>query len=185
MPVLQREPNIWPDGLFSELAERSMDALPWWVLHTRPRTEKQVARLLLRADVSFFLPLYERTRQIQRRTVRSHLPLFPGYVFLRGGDDARQAALQTNLLANCLKVHDQEQLAEDLVRTYKLLASGARVTPESRLQPGMPAEIIRGPLAGCRGRVLRCGSGMRFVIEVIFLHQGASVEVEAHMVQPL
>lgn len=185
MPVLQRETNLWPDELFAELAEGGADVLPWWVLHTRPRTEKLVARMLLRADVSFFLPLYERTRKMQRRTVRSHLPLFPGYVFLRGDEDARQAALETNLLANCLEVFDQEQFQEDLVRTHRLLASGAPVTPESRLQPGMPAEIISGPLTGCRGKILRCGSGLRFVIEVDFLHQGASVEVEAHMVQPL
>lgn len=185
MPVLQREPNIWPDGLFAELAEAGSDVLPWWVLHTRARTEKLVARLLCRAGVSFFLPLYERVRKIQRRTVRSHLPLFPGYVFLRGDDDARQTALETNLLANCLEVFDQEQFADDLVRTHQLLASGAPVMPESRLQPGMPAEIISGPLTGCRGKILRRGSGMRFVIEVNFLHQGASVEVEAHMVQPL
>ena len=64
MPVLQREPNIWPDGLFAELAEASSDVLPWWVLHTRARTEKLVARLLCRAGVSFFLPLYERVRKI-------------------------------------------------------------------------------------------------------------------------
>ena len=185
MPVLSLEPNVWPANLFSEFDPIDAAALPWWVLHTRPRAEKMLARCLLREDVSFYLPLYQQTRKLQRRTVRCYLPLFPGYLFLRGDERARQAALETNLLANCLQVTDQEQLCDDLMRIQKLIDCGSLLTPESRLRPGTPAEITGGPLAGCRGKILRCGSGLRFVVEVNFLQQGASVEVDGSMIQPI
>jgi transcriptional antiterminator RfaH len=181
MPVLAVEPNVWPTNLFSEDSPTRL----WWVLHTRPRAEKMLARRLLRSDVSFYLPLYEQSRRIQRRTVRSYLPLFSGYLFLSGDADGRQTALETNLVAGCLPVADQNQLDNELLHIHRLIESGSQITPESRLQPGTPAEIVSGPLAGCRGKILRCGNAMKFVIEVNFLQQGASVEVDASMIQPL
>lgn len=183
MPVLSLEPTVWPAELFLEGNPADAGVGHWCVLHTRPRAEKTLARHLLRSGVSFYLPIYERQKKFQRRTVRSYLPLFPGYVFLRGDHGARQAAFETNLVASCLPVNDQKELADDLIRIFRLLESGSLVTPESRLQPGMPAEIVSGPLAGCRGRIIRCSKGARFLVEVSFLQQGASVEVDWSMIQ--
>ena len=179
MPVLSLEPTVWP----ADLLEGDPVAGTWCVLHTRPRAEKMLARRLLRAGVSFYLPLYEQCKKVQRRTVRSWLPLFPGYVFVCGDHEARQAAFETNLVAGCLPVADQEQFSGDLARIFRLVESGSLVTPESRLQPGMPAEIVSGPLAGCRGTIVRCSKGARFLVEVSFLQQGASVEVDWSMIQ--
>ena len=50
----------------------------------------------------FFLPLHERHWRNRGRQFRSYLPLFPGYVFLRGTADERLKALETNLVANVL-----------------------------------------------------------------------------------
>lgn len=183
MPVLSLEPTVWPDNLLDREDPAESATHAWCVLHTRPRAEKMLARHLLRADVSFYLPLYERRQKLQRRTVRSHLPLFPGYVFVYGDYESRQTAFETNLVVSCLPVPDQEQLSTDLARIHRLTESGTLVTPESRLQPGMPAEITSGPLAGCRGRIIRCSKGARFLIEVSFLQQGASVEVDWSMIQ--
>lgn len=190
MPVLSREPMVFPENLLDDcgVAESSLsEAGPWWVLHTRPRAEKSLARLLLRQNVSYFLPVHERRRRIQRRLVCSYLPLFPGYVFLYGDDEARRIALATNLVANTLTVEDQQQLSEDLARVYGAIKSGMPLAPEERLQPGMPAEIVSGPLAGMRGRILRRQDSkiLKFVIEVQLLQRGTSVEVDSSMVRPV
>jgi transcriptional antiterminator RfaH len=183
MPVLSLEPTVWPEDLLLESSPADVAVGSWCVLHTRPRAEKMLARRLLRAGVSFYLPLYEQRKKVQRRTVRSHLPLFPGYVFVCGDHESRQLAFETNLVASCIPVGDQEQLANDLARIFRLIESGSLVTPESRLQPGMPAEITSGPLAGCRGKIIRCSKGARLLVEVSFLQQGASVEVDWSMIQ--
>ena len=190
MPVLPAEPFIFPESMFSL---ESSEVLPqseldrWWVLHTRPRSEKALARLLVRKHISFFLPQHERQRRIQRRLVRSYIPLFPGYLFLRGDETDRQTALETNLVAGSLHVENQEQLFGDLVNINNLIQSGAPLSPEQRLQPGMPAEIVSGPLAGIRGNVIkrRGAKALKFVIEVKLLQQGTSVEVDSSMIQPV
>jgi len=184
MPVLSSEPSLAPEDLFMSRGHMDFTAARWWVVHTRPRAEKVLARQLHRRGVSFFLPLYERSRRLQRRLVTSWLPLFPGYVFLRGTEDSRYAALETKQIVGCIHVEEQERLAEDLARIYDLIHSGAPLAPEERLGPGMAAEITSGPLAGHRGVVVRRGKSMRLVIAVDFLQRGASLEVDSASIQP-
>jgi transcriptional antiterminator RfaH len=46
-------------------------------------------------------------------------------------------------------------------------------------------EIISGPFAGLEGKVLRRGKQLKLFVEVRFLQQGVSVEIESWMIQPL
>ena len=192
MPVLAPEPYIYPDNIIDSELEDATDLIGeeeerWWVLHLRPRSEKSLSRRLFRNHISFFLPLYERRRRIQRRQVCSYLPLFPGYLFLRGGETARRIAIETNLVVGSLFVEDQQRIRKDLSFILRLMQSGSALSPTERLQPGMPAEIISGPLSGIRGTILRKTGArvLKFVIEVKLLQRGTSVEVDSSMVQPL
>ncbi len=182
MPLLELETFIQPDGLLTTPILDS-DLGSWWVLHTRPRAEKTLARRFTDRGTNFYLPLYPREWKNRGRKFHSYLPLFPGYVFLCGDANARYAALETNLVANVIRVDDQDQLHCDLARVHNLLATGAPVTPEDRLEPGDPVEVIAGPLAGLEGKVLKRGKQLKFVIEVKFLRSAVSAEVESWMIQ--
>jgi hypothetical protein len=103
------------------------------------------------------------------------VPLFPGYLFLLGDGEARLHALTTGCVVRSLDVADQQGLWGDLRQIQRLIASGAPVTPEERLAPGMTVEITRGSLAGLHGKIIRAASGHRFVVEVHFIQRGASV----------
>lgn len=183
MPVLARERAFLPDNLFSLDAE--LPDAQWSVLHTRPRAEKALARQLCAEGTPFFLPQYQRTYRKQRRTVTSWLPLFPGYVFLLADREQREIVFRTNLVANCLHVDNQQRLWDDLRGVHDVIESGVGLAPEDRLETGMSAEIIGGPLKGRRGTVLRRGTGLRFVLEVDFLQQGASVEVDGSLIRQI
>jgi len=185
MPLLPLEPFLFPEDLLGSLMPGDGSDARWWVLHTRPRAEKSLARRLLSRELPFFLPLHKRQWRSRGRLLCSHMPLFPGYIFLNGDNQARIAALETNLIARCLPVEDQEQLHADLARVYHLIAAGEPLTPEDRLQAGSPVEIISGPLAGLEGKVIRRGKHLKFFVEVQFLQQGVSVEIEGWMIQPL
>jgi len=184
MPLLELERFISPEDLL-ELPGDSESTNRWWVLHTRPRAEKSLVRKLCDRDLSFYLPLHSREWINRGRRFQSHLPLFPGYVFLYGDFQSRLTALSTNLIAHTIMVEDQEQLVSDLARVHHLLSTGAAVTPEDRLEPGDPVEIIRGPLAGLEGKLLRRGGNLKFVIEVQFLRRAVSAEVECWMIKSL
>jgi len=175
MPILAAEPCWFPAPLFDQ-AEPLTDAeRVWWVLHTRPRQEKSLARQLCVAQVPFYLPLVARRLRIRGRTLTSHVPLFGGYLFVLGNREERVTALTTNRVVQCLEVKDQADLWQDLRQLWRLIGSGAPITPEDRLAPGMSVQITSGPLVGLKGTILRTAKGRRFVVAVDFIQRGASV----------
>ncbi len=182
MPLLPLEPYLCPKDLF-ESPTPPPEAGRWWVLHSRPRSEKALARQFLSRKLAFFLPLYQKQWRSRGRLQSSHLPLFPGYVFLRGDDEARVAALTTNLIVNVLPVADQQRLFSDLTFVHQLMQSGSPLNPEGHLEPGTLVDITAGPLAGLQGKVLHRGKKLHFFIEVQLLQQGVSVEIESWMFQ--
>jgi transcription antitermination factor NusG len=185
MPLLPAEPALFPEDLLAAPPAPDADAR-WWALHTRPRAEKALARKARAAGLAHFLPQYERRWTSRGRTLRAHMPLFSGYLFLFGDGEARRRALETNLVANCLPVPDGQRLRAELEEVWRLMGSGAALNPEARgLTPGTRVEIVAGPLAGLEGTVLRAGTRTRFYVEVTFLRRGVSAEVEAWMIRPL
>ncbi len=184
MPLRQLEPFLFPENLFLDW-DREESSARWWVVHTKPRVEKAMARLLLRSRQAFFLPLYERQWRNKNRLFRSFLPLFPGYLFVLGAGRACLAPMEKSLASRVLFVPDQSQLQGNLTQVYRLITSGLTPTPEKRLQPGTAVEILSGPLAGLQGKVLRRGNRLNFVIAVQFLQCGVSVELDSSMIRPL
>jgi transcription antitermination factor NusG len=187
MPVLPLEPFLYPDHLFEIPPEPENSTLQWWVLHTRPRAEKSLARRLLKARHPFFLPLL--TRQGRRhpgaRKLISHIPLFPSYLFLFGDSESRVASLTTNMVVQAIPVDDQARLFHDLTNIHRLMVNDAPITPEDRLLPGTLVEVTEGPFAGLTGKILRRGSSWHLFVEVNFLKCGVTLEIERWMVQPL
>jgi transcriptional antiterminator RfaH len=177
MPILPPEPNSYPETLFDGDAGFRADRR-WWVLHTKPRQEKSLARQLLQSQVPFYLPLIERRSLIRGRVMKAHVPLFPGYLFLLAKREERVTALATNRVVHTLEVADQGTLWDDLTQVDRLIGTGAPITPEERLEPGALVEITSGLLAGLKGRILRAANGRRFVVQVNFIQRGASVLID-------
>lgn len=185
MPLLPMETNVSPEDLFTDRAALEGDVSEWWALHTRPRAEKSLARHFVARNLSFFLPLYQHQWRNRGRLFRAHMPLFPGYIFLRGDADSRRSALETNQVIRALAVPDTAQLREDLTRVYRMMQGGMLLTPEELLQPGAAVEIVAGPLEGMEGKIIQRGKQMRFFVEVRLLQRGVSVEIEGWMIRLL
>jgi transcription antitermination factor NusG len=184
MPLLPLETFVYPENLLSLPLNHAEESDRWWVLHTRPRAEKMLTRKLLKQQISFFLPLYQRRWRSRGRILSSYLPLFPGYVFMKSDNNRVFRTLETNLIVRILTVTDQEQLQADLLRVNRLIAAGSPLACEPRLQPGSPVTITSGPFAGLEGKVTRRGKQLKFTVEVQFLQQGVSVELESWMIEP-
>lgn len=185
MPLLPMETHVAPDDLFRDSAALETDASAWWVLHTRPRAEKSLARHFVARNLSFFLPLYQHQWRNRGRLFRAHMPLFPSYIFLRGDAEARRSALETNQVVRALPVADTIQLRDDLARVYRMMQGGMLLAPEEQLQPGAAVEIVAGPLTGLEGKIIQRGKQMRFFVEVRLLQRGVSVEIEGWMIRLL
>lgn len=183
MPLLPMEPCFFPDGLFSEESPIRQETERWWVLHTRPRAEKALARRLHKRGISHFLPLFEKRWRVNGRNFKAYMPAFASYVFLFGDAEARLHTLETNLVSQVLHVENQAELESDLRRIHLLMASGTPMAPEIDLQPGTIVEIVDGPLFGLEGKVVTRNRKLRLLVEVRFLNQGVSVELESWMVR--
>lgn len=184
MPILQAEPSVFPAEMFLAAPPAQMPGVDWWVLHTKPRQEKSLARWLHATGVSFYLPTMTRKCRIRNRVLTAHQPLFTGYVFAHADREHRVSAMSTNRVVRCLPVADQDRLWNDLRQVHQLLSSGLPVATESRLVPGTPVEVISGPLKGVTGRILRMATGNRLVVTVDFIQQGASVLIEDYLLVP-
>jgi transcriptional antiterminator RfaH len=185
MPRLPLEPFLHPGDLLDDESQVGCRLFDWTVLHTKPRAEKALARKLLGEQVGFFLPLSRKALKNRAGARPAYLPLFPGYVFLFGDEGARIKALKTNQVVSCLPAPDQQELHDDLRRVYQLMNCATGLVTEPRLTKGARVEITAGPFAGVTGTILRRGGELRFAVEVHFLQQGVSVEMESWMLEPV
>lgn len=183
MPMLAQEPNVYPLDIFD--GPEAGAGRNWWVLHTKPRQEKALARQLLQAKIPFYLPLLKRKTLVSGRVMQSHVPLFTSYLFLLGKSDERITALATKRIVRSLDVRQPRELQEQLAQIHRLINSGKPVTPEQQLYPGAFVEICTGPLAGLRGKIIREGNRSRFVVQVDFIQKSASVELDDFMLQAI
>jgi len=162
-------------------------SLDWYALRTRSRHEKRVREQLEAHGIEPFLPLVERWRQWKDRRKKVAFPLFPGYCFARFPLSQRVVVVSTQgvvqILGNQEGPVPVPEAEIDAVR--RLVESTLPYDPYPYLTEGMQVEVIRGPLSGLRGLLLRKGARARLVIGVALIHQGASVELDAFDVAPV
>jgi transcriptional antiterminator RfaH len=184
MPVLSEEISLFPEGLLEDGTLQECGRR-WWVVYTKARQEKALARDLLAREIPFYLPQVKKTSIYGGRRVKAWVPLFSGYLFLFGDDEERIQSLTTNRISRTLYVHDLDRLFTDLRQVRQLIAADVPLTVEARLDRGNRVRVRRGPLAGLEGTVLTRRGETRLVVSVDFLQQGASVEIEDFMLEPL
>lgn len=179
MPILDREPALYPEDLFcsQDSCETTTDR-KWWAVYTKPRQEKSLARELLNYQVPFFLPLITKRMIYRGRRIQSQLPLFSGYLFLLGSDEERLRAVATNRVSQLVTVHDEASLVSDLRSIHQLIQADAPLSVESRLQPGKRVRVTAGPFMGLEGTVEACKSGYRLIVGVQLLQRGVSLEID-------
>ena len=183
MPILPREPELYPDDLFSEQVDLATDA-PWWAIYTLSRREKDLMRRLRTMEIPFYCPLISRkTKSPAGRVRKSFVPLFSGYVFAQGNQEQRLQILQTNCVSRTLEVDDGVQLIRDLSQIHQLIKADVPMSVESKIQPGQAVRVISGPFAGLEGVVLQRRGVEHLIVSVQFLQQGAAVAIEDFQVE--
>jgi transcription antitermination factor NusG len=178
--LLENPPGTAIESPLEEVATRR-----WWVAYNKPRQEKLLARHLLDFGVPFYLPLIPKDNLIRGRRVRSYVPVFSSYVFMFCCGNERVLALKTNRIIHVLPVDDQAELQHDLMQLKRLIESNAPLTAEKRLAPGKRVRVRRGPFEGMEGTVIIRRGSCRLLIALNFLQQGASMEIDDFLLEPL
>jgi len=157
----------------------------WWVAHTKARFEKAFAWDLVHRGIAYFLPLIQRVRMSGGRKRRVLMPLFASYVFFCGSEEDRYRAMATNRLCKTIAVSDQAGLVGELTAIERALAGKAQLDPYPFAAVGQRCRIAAGPFRGLEGVVVQRTKPARLVLGISILGQGAVMEIDADMLEPV
>ncbi len=159
----------------------------WWALYARHQHEKVVAEMLTAKEFEVFLPLYESVRRWKDRRKLLSLPLFPGYVFVRGGLERRLQILTTPGIHMILCRGEQVATIpdEEIEAVRRTINGNFRVEPHPFLKCGERVRVKRGSLQGVEGILVRKKNLYRLVLSVDMLAQSVGVEIDAADVEPV
>jgi transcription antitermination factor NusG len=166
-------------------AENHLSDSPWYALYTRHQHEKMVDQILTNKGFNSFLPLYATTHNWKDRTKSLTLPLFPCYVFLKGGIERRLQILTTPGVFGVVSSAGQPAAIPDMEidAIRRVVESGARVEAHPYLKCGTWVRVKSGPLVGIEGILVRKKNISRLVLSVEILGTAAAIEVEAFQVE--
>lgn len=163
------------------------DPCAWYVLHTRHQHERMVAQILTCKGFEILLPLYSTSRRWKDRTKLLSLPLFPCYVFLKGGLKRRLDIMTTPGLLSIVSSGGQPAAVPpaEIEAIRCVVERGAPVEPHPFLECGERVIVKCGPLMGIQGILVRKKNLYRLVISVEMLGSAAAVEMDASAVERL
>ena len=157
----------------------------WFVLHTKSRQEKALAKDLTAMRLSHYLPLAKHARHRGGRKALVEAPLFPGYVFLIGTVEQAYDADRTKRVAHVIRVPDQKQFEWELGNIRLALSRQAALDPYPYLVKGKRVEVRAGPFQGLQGVIEHRGREARLILQVDVLGRAVSLEIDAALLEPV
>lgn len=154
----------------------------WYAIRTRSRHEKLVRDQLDKQGIEPLLPTVKRLSQWKDRKKEIEVPLFSGYCFVRFSQQEKlpvqQVAGVVEIVGNGSRPEPIPEEEIDALR--RLMTSVLPYDPHPYLHEGMNVEVVRGPLQGIHGILLRKEKRHRLIIGVHLIQQAAAVEIDVN-----
>ena len=168
------------------------DTLPlsWYAIHVRSRHEFQIFDRLKLKGIEAFLPTVEKLRKWKDRKKLVTFPLFPGYLFVRITDDARNIleVLKIKGVVNMICTLPGEPAPipdEQIAVLQKLVENSEDLDPYPYLTEGQHVRIIKGPMTGVEGILVEKLDKHFLVLSVDVLRQGVALTINAADVEKI
>ncbi len=166
---------------------RPLDNSLWYAVYTRSRHEHLVKKQLDHKGIVNFLPLYAKISQWKDRKKEIHLPLFPGYVFVKIAVQERMEVLKSfgavHIVGDgCTPLPIEDEQIEN-VRAF--IERGLACDPHPYLNVGNRVRIHAGPLRGFEGILIRMKNRYRFVLSVDLIQRSVAVEIDCSTIEGL
>jgi transcription antitermination factor NusG len=165
---------------------RLASELYWYAVKTFPRHEKQIREHLEYRDIECFLPTYQIARRWKNGCkVQVETPLFPTYLFVEIEFQERFRVLDVPGVLSFVGSRGKPWPLPNL--EIQSLRSGSQLhkfEPHAYLTIGQRVRIKAGALTNLTGILVRKGNGLRVVLSLDLIQQGAAVEVDADEIEP-
>lgn len=159
----------------------------WYALRTRSRHEKLVRNQLDKQGIEPLLPTVKRLSQWKDRKKEIEVPLFSGYCFVRFGQDAKLLIQGVSGVVEIVGSGNRpEPIPDEEIEALKtLMSSVLPYDPHPYLHEGRIVEVVRGPLQGVYGMLLRKEKRHRLVLGIRLIQQAVAVEIDVNDVVPI
>lgn len=176
-----------PQGLFS-LSELAGEEESWFALYVQVNHEREVTNRLEQKEIGSFLPLMECWSKRKDRRKKVSVPMFRGYIFVR-------TVLDNYTHVNILKTPGALRILGNsegpvpiphfqIENLQTVLRSPNPLTLNPYLKEGNWVRVVRGPLAGCMGILLRHNPKKgRLIVSIDMICKSVSVELDVEDVE--
>jgi transcription antitermination factor NusG len=145
------------------------------------RHEKRIASHCDRIGIEQFLPLYNSQRSWKNRTVVDlQMPLFPNYIFVRLlPQDHGPLMRLPGLLSTVGNASGPIAIPDLDMELLRRIIDCKTIEPHPRVGKGDRVRVMKGPLAGLVGVVLKKGNGVRFIVTLEMISKSLSLQIDA------
>jgi transcription antitermination factor NusG len=153
----------------------------WFAIQTLSRHEKVVRGQLEMRNVEHFLPTMKRLSQWTDRKKEIEVPLFAGYCFARFSLANRLPVLQSQGVVCVVGSGGRpEPIPDEEIESLRILINSPfDYVCCPYLREGMLVEVIRGPLQGIKGRLVREARPCRLVLSISLIQRAVTIEIDA------
>lgn len=151
--------------------EFSGAAMPWYLIHTKPRQEKCALDNLQRQGYQCYLPTLPSEKLRQGSLMVSDEPLFPRYLFIRLGrcDSGMNwsSIRSTKGVSRLVSFGGEPARVDDgLVDQVRIQEALVKSEPDRLFKPGERVRLSEAPFAGIEG-IYQMADGERRVMVLI------------------
>ncbi|MBI5219573.1 MAG: UpxY family transcription antiterminator [Bacteroidia bacterium] len=162
--------------------------LRWYAVYTKSRFEKKVLQYLKEKGIEVYVPLEKRLRQWSDRKKWVEEPLIRCYAFVRIiWKDYREVLNTHGVVRFVYFLGKPAPIPDDQIQTMKdIIENKIDVEVSSEFfKPGVPVEIIYGPLKGRKGEFISFHGKKRVQLKIDYLNQCLLVDISPAHIQAL
>lgn len=168
------------EGAYASSGE---SALRWYALYVKSRHEFFTDKELRKKGIETYLPSVTRSRQWKDRRKVIEFPLFPGYLFVR--IDSQGSWRHVVKTAGAVKLVSSvpgfpSSIPDTEIESIKILLASERdydIYPS--LLEGTTVRIVRGPLKGAEGILMKKNGHSLFIVGIELLGRSIGVQLYA------
>lgn len=163
--------------------------MTWYSVQTGYRSESRVDRDLTAKGFETYLPILREVHQWTDRRKLVDVPAFSGYLFVRYEPSVRNRikVLETSGVVRLLGGnHNPSPIPDfEIEAVRKTLNSGVECSRWEALPPGSAVRVVRGPLTGVQGTLVRIKNSFRIVVAISVFSQAISAELGLNDVEAI
>lgn len=142
----------------------------WFAVRTSSRHEKRAVKELTGLGIEAYIPLREKQYNYTSKKGKRDLPLLTGYVFVNIIRSEENKVRFSHYVSTFVKIGDiRRRVTQEEMALLRKLSTDRTLDWETvdeafDFSEGTPVEIIKGPLAGVRGKYISKKNKKTFVI---------------------